>query len=221
MAQSKIINNSGSGNYVSDNKVFILDDFSSKSCSELIGNLTDMVFSLPQNTIYQANTQIISPYDISDNKHPIIDVFINSNGGDGNILDSIVALLSIAKLNGAIIRTTVLGKAYSCGSLLAITGTPGYRIMYSHAKHHIHFGRHAFGVTKESEIDMAANNLKQETAAKQQMYLDHTKLKAKDLKKIQSNEQGYLNAEKCLEHGLCDWILTTDGIFINKNTKQR
>lgn len=36
MAQSKIINESKSGNYILENKIFILDDFSSRSSNELI-----------------------------------------------------------------------------------------------------------------------------------------------------------------------------------------
>ena len=219
MAQGKIINASNSGNYVSDNKVFILDDFLSKTSNELIGNLSDMVFSLPQTSLYQTDTQIISPYDITNDTHPIIDVFINSAGGDGKILDSIVALLGIAKSGGAIIRTTVLGRAASCGSLLAITGTPGYRIMYSQSYHFIHFGTHNTRIQKEEEIELAAKYIKKTTDNKFNMYLEHTYLTQKDLKKLQSNEMGNLSAQDCLNKGLCDWIITDFGHIIGRGQR--
>jgi hypothetical protein len=47
MSQSKIINNTRSGNYVSENSIFILDIFSADTSNELIGNLADMVADLP------------------------------------------------------------------------------------------------------------------------------------------------------------------------------
>lgn len=214
MAQGKIINASGSGNCVLDNKVFILDDFSSKTSNELIKNLSDLVFSLPQGTLYQADTKIFSPYNITNDYQPIIDVFINSSGGDGKILDSIVALLGIAKSRGAIIRTTVLGHASSCGSLLAITGTKGYRIMYSQSYHLVHFGTHSARIEKKAEIELAAQHIQRSTANKTNMYLQHTNLTTKDLKKLQSHEYGFLSAQECLDKGLCDWIINDFGNII-------
>lgn len=217
MAQSKIINNSKSGNYVSDNSIFILDGFFPDTSNELIGNLANMVMDLPSYPVYQISGKIESPYEPFDKNRPVIDVFINSSGGSGHILDSIVSLLGIAKSRGAIIRTTVLAKASSCGSLLAITGTPGYRIMYSHAYHFVHFGQHTVSATKEDEIQMAAKHIKETSENKQNMYLQHTDLTAKELKKIQSNEQGYMNAQTCMTKGLCDWIITDFGNIIGRS----
>ena len=211
MAQSKIINNTRSGNYVSDNSVFILDKFSPDTSNELIGNLADMVMSIEPFPVYQIGGKLESPYEPLDTDRPVIDVYINSNGGSGSILDSIVSLLALAKSRGAIIRTTVLSSASSCGSLLAITGTPGFRIMYSHAYHFVHFGNHCVGASKENEIEMAAKHIKETTLAKNNMYLQHTKLTEKELKKLQSNEQGFINAENCLRKGLCDWIIDDFG----------
>lgn len=212
MSQSKIINNTKSGNYVSEKSIFILDKFSADTSNELIGNLADMVADLPiMPTKYKIDTNITSPYNNLPADCPIIDVYINSIGGQGNILDSIVMLLSMAKSRGTIVRTTVLSRASSCGSLLAITGTPGFRIMYSHAYHFVHFGNHCVGASKENEIEMAAKHIKETTLAKNNMYLQHTKLTEKELKKLQSNEQGFINAENCLRKGLCDWIIDDFG----------
>lgn len=217
MAQSKIINNTKSGNYVSDNSVFILDKFSPDTSNELIGNLADMVMSIEPFPVYQIGGKLESPYKPLDTDRPVIDVYINSNGGSGYILDSIVMLLGIAKSRGAIIRTTVLSRAASCGSLLAITGTPGFRIMYSQAYHFIHFGNHALNAAKEDEIQMAAKHIKEAANNKQNMYLQHTNLTAKELKKLQSNEQGNMNAQTCLDKGLCDWIITDFGDIIGRS----
>lgn len=217
MAQSKIINNTKSGNYVSDNSVFILDKFSPDTSNELIGNLADMVMSIEPFPVYQIGGKLESPYKPLDTDRPVIDVYINSNGGSGYILDSIVSLLALAKSRGAIIRTTVLSRAASCGSLLAITGTPGFRIMYSHSFHFIHFGNHSVSASKEDEIQMAAKHIKEAANNKQNMYLQHTNLTAKELKKLQSNEQGHMNAQTCLAKGLCDWIITDFGDIIGRS----
>lgn len=211
MQQSNILNASKSDNYVSENKIFILGTFASNTCNELIGNLTDMVMELQPCPEYKSGTKLQSPYDIDTSKTPVIDVFINSSGGDGRILDSIIALLSIAKSRGAIIRTTVLSRASSCGSLLAIIGTPGFRIMYSHAYHFVHFGNHNVHATQESEIEAAAQHIKETTNQKNNLYLTHTNLSSKDLKKLQSNESGFLSADQCLAKGLCDWVINEVG----------
>lgn len=212
MAQSKIINESKSGNYILENKIFILDDFSSRTSNELIGNLSDLVSNIPTEPVLQADYKITTPYDQTI-KNPVIDVYINSAGGDGKILDSIVTLLSIAKSKGAIIRTTVLGHASSCGSLLAITGTPGFRIMFSQAYHFVHFGRHLTSIEKESEINMAASRIKKQTNMKKNMYLQHTALTQKMLNKLQSNEEGFLDADECLKYKLCDWVINDFGVI--------
>lgn len=212
-------NGSKDGNFISENSIFILDDFSSQKSNELISNLSEMVLHIPPAPIYQIGAHIESPYAPNPDGRPIIDVFINSCGGDGKILDSIVALLGIAKSKGAIIRTTVLGNASSCGSLLAIIGTHGYRIMYSQANHFIHFGTHRTSIKKAEEIELAAKHIQNESQNKINMYLQHTNLTAKELKKLQSNEFGYMTAQQCLSKGLCDWIITDFGDIIGRGQR--
>ena len=90
--------------------------------------------------------------------------------------------------------------------------------MYSAGYHFIHFGTHRINVRNESEIEAAAQNIRQNSTITNNLYLKHTKLTAEQLKKLQSNEQGFLTAQQCLKHGLCDWILDECG---NINKKQR
>ena len=209
-----IISNSKSGNYVTDDyKVFILDRFTSDTSNELIGNLSSMVYSLPVQQMYSLPATITNPYDLGNSDCKIIDVFINSPGGDTRILNSISTLLSIAKSRGAVIRTTVIGTASSCGSLLAIQGTPGFRIMYSKSYHFVHFGSHTRTITKADEIEPAFELMREATSSIMQLYTDHTKLTQRELDKITKNESGYLSADKCLRHGLCDWVIDDFGEF--------
>ncbi len=205
--------NNNTSNYISANKVFILDKFYPEKTNEMIGDLADMVMKLPVQTKYTQSNTLVSPYDTYELKNPIIDVYINSSGGELNILNSIAALLSTAKNRGAIIRTTVLSRAYSCGSLLAIQGTPGYRIMYDNAQHLVHFGAIGLTATKESEIEIIKKRMENFSETVKKTYRENTNLTEKDLKKLMSNEQGYLSADQCLAKNLCDWVIDSNGNF--------
>ena len=198
-------------NYILDKQVFILGGFDPQETNQMIGELAKMVQSLPIHPIYNTKHEQTSPYDTKDIINPIIDIYINSNGGDASILHSISALLSIARSRGAIIRTTVLCKATSCGSLLAVQGTPGFRIMNEYATHMIHFGASRVRVEKEDEIKLATKYMQQTHKKMEDIYLKHTGLTQAQLKKIMKNEHGHLFPDECLQHNICDWVIDTFG----------
>ena len=56
-----ILNDSGQGNYVTNDSIFILDAFANKTTYELIGRMHNMIHNLPQTKIYSANKKITSP----------------------------------------------------------------------------------------------------------------------------------------------------------------
>ena len=198
-------------NYILDKQVFILGGFDPQETNQMIGELAKMVQSLPIHPIYSTKHEQTSPYDTKDIINPIIDIYINSNGGDASILHSISALLSIARSRGAIIRTTVLCNAASCGSLLAVQGTPGFRIMNEYATHMIHFGASRVRVDKEDEIKLATKYMQQTHKRMEDIYLKHTDLTQAQLKKIMKNEHGHLFPDECLQHNICDWVIDTFG----------
>ena len=198
-------------NYILDKQVFILGGFDPQETNQMIGELAKMVQSLPTYPIYSTKHEQTSPYDTKDIINPIIDIYINSNGGDASILHSISALLSIARSRGAIIRTTVLCNAASCGSLLAVQGTPGFRIMNEYATHMIHFGASRVRVEKEDEIKLATKYMQQTHKRMEDIYLKHTGLTQAQLKKIMKNEHGHLFPDECLQHNICDWVIDTFG----------
>lgn len=217
---TQIINPNRSLNYVSDDRsIYILGSFDRDTMGDLIGQISTMIQSLPPEPIYKADKKIVSPYDISAVSNPIIDIFIDSTGGDTNMLNNISTLLNIAKMNGAIIRTTVLSRAYSCGSLLAIQGTPGFRIMSHRAQHMIHFG--SLGIQADSE--RMAKHVLENTLRKKEIthdkYKIHTKMSPKDLKRLTAAEGEYWDAQKCLNNGLCDWIIGENGILIGRGQR--
>ena len=215
--QSEILNKSGQTNYIAGNKVFILDNINLASTAELIGNLSTMVDNLTWNPVFEpAQANVSNPYSFNSAEHPIIDVYINSNGGNLPQTKSIMTLLNLARAKGAIIRTTNMGISASCASLIAIQGTPKFRIMYEQAYNLLHYGKSTYSVDKADEIDRVAiyeTELRKNFNAP---YLKYTNLTEKDLKKYQKTEFAYLNAQECLKKNICDWILTTDSRFITR-----
>ncbi len=216
-----IINNSKSGNYIAGTKVFILDQINQNSTAELIGNLSNLVDDLPFGSIYTGGIKIENPYQISQDAHPVIDVYINSVGGWLSQAKSIMALLNLARAKGSIIRTTVLGMAASSASLIAIQGTPNFRIMYEQSYNMIHYGHSNIEVDRAGEVQLAAKKELEERKIFNAPYLKYTNLTQKELNKLHKTEFGCISAQDCLNKNICDWVLTTDGLFISRNTKQR
>lgn len=70
-----------------------------------------------------------------------IDLYINSVGGYVHLANHFVNLVEIAKREGITVRTIVPDMAFSAGSMLAITGTPGERYIAKDAEHLIHYGQ--------------------------------------------------------------------------------
>jgi ATP-dependent protease ClpP protease subunit len=70
-----------------------------------------------------------------------IDLYINSMGGYAHLVLHMVELVELAKANGVEVRTIVPNMAFSAGSILAVTGTPGERYIAKNAEHLIHYGQ--------------------------------------------------------------------------------
>lgn len=199
----------------SDFKIYIMDKFKQDKCAELIANLNSMIYSQAPRPMYNTNHKIKSPYEIpKDNQ--VLDVFINSSGGDFDVLSQISFLFGLAKSRGWIIRTSVPAYAASCGSMLAIQGTPGYRIMGENAQHLVHYGRTVNEVNLPTEVDKAYQDMLNHANATQRFYLQYTNISEPELKELRSDEYGYLSAQKCLKLGFCDWILQNNGHLKSK-----
>lgn len=215
MSSGNIINDSRSDNYINGTQVYILGDFSSKEMNELTGNLGELIFSLQPMPTYHSSGTITSPYDTKNIKNPIIDIFIDSTGGTENALQNLSTLLNIAKSRGTIIRITVLSRAFSAGSLLAIQGTPGFRIMAHDARHMIHFGCTSLIAKNPDDITIRAQQIADQKKIIQEKYKIYSKIPKKELDKMMRCESGYLTADECLKYGLCDWIISERGKLIS------
>ena len=221
MAKSSAINSSQSMNYIIDNQVYILGDFEDEGMNELIGELSNKILKLPQMPKFDTSIKIENPYIIDDPKRPVIDFFIDSYGGYANMLNDLSTLINLAKYKGAIVRTTVLSNAFSCGSLLAIQGTQGYRLMSHDAQHLVHFGTNVVQVSTEREIPERTRHIRENKRAILSKYKTYTKISDEELNKYKNCETGYINAKRCLRLEFCDWIIGENGELIGRKNKGR
>lgn len=185
-------------NYMYGEKVFILDEINSENCAYLIGDLTTFVLN-------------------EQNRHKKLMFIINSPGGDISVMVTILGLMNMARLNEIEVYTFVLGSAGSAASVIAAQGDQ--RFINSLSKHFIHFG-YIFDVTqKHSEIEKVYNQNMEHAENMMNLYLEACdgKLKREKLLEIQADERGYLNAEQCLQYGLCDIIIEKDLAEKQKN----
>ena len=215
--ESPIINRSGKLNFVAtDFKIYLMDKFEQEKCAETLANMFSMIDSQETRPIYNQSYEIKSPYDLPETNSVALDIFINSGGGVFEVMGQFSSLLGLAKNKGIIIRTFVPSYAGSSASMLAIQGTPGYRIMGEYAQHFIHFGSTTNKVTLETEIDKAYQDMKEHAKISEQIYLSNTKISKQKLKDLRKDEYGYLPATECLKLGFCDWILTNNGQFLSR-----
>lgn len=176
-----------SANYVRNGRVYILGDFDESIAKFVIPDLNEMIS------------------DASGQKDVTIPFYINSCGGEADQLQSLLALINIAKSMDIRIMTFVLGNAYSCGSLLAIVGD--VRLMGAGARHMMHMGE--IGSSSKTYEQLKRNNkdAKDFFDDTVKMYVDYTKMNEKQVQEILKDDMYWMDAKQCLKLGLCDSIV--------------
>ena len=188
-------------NYMYKNTVYLLDEITEVSCAYLIGDLYEFV-TTPQN-----------------NETPL-NFIINSPGGDVYVMMTILGLINIAKVNRIQVNTFVMGIAASAASVIAVQGD--VRKITKVSRHFIHFGSMWSLTERHSEIEKIYEQTKDYAERIDNLYLEAcgNKLTPEKLRSLQLDERGYLNAEQCVEFGLCDGIIENDLGEMNKLHKK-
>lgn len=78
--------------------------------------------------------------DQADKRDPRVNVIINSYGGFTDVLKAFMDAFEYGKNEGVTVATYVSGFAGSCASLLAVSGSKGYRFVSEHSQHYLHLG---------------------------------------------------------------------------------
>lgn len=174
--------------------------------SETLRHIAMHIQTMPHMPTIYTPTKISSPYDIKDRQ--VFDLYINGYGRDLTTFSAFTALLALIRVRGAIVRTNVIGTARDAAALLAISGTPGFRIMYESATmvpyasahpHNLGFCDPSTARPTNSEIEYIRS-----------IYKQNTKLTNDEITDIMRNGHP-MTATQCLKRGLCDWILRNNG----------
>lgn len=134
-----------------------------------------------------------------------IDLYINSIGGSLYLLQHLVELVELAKRNGVMVRTMVMSMAFSAGSLLAITGTPGERYIAKNAEHLIHYGNGGYASSTPVQVKRHTDRLTREFKWSIAHYTKYANVP--NLEENMADDHFYVPAAKCIKYGLADFYL--------------
>lgn len=174
--------------------------------SETLRHIAAHIQNMPHMQTIYTPTKLTSPYDITDRQ--AFDLYINGYGRDLTAFSSFAALLALMRARGAIIRTNIIGTARDAAGLLAILGTPGFRIMYESATlvPYTSACQRNLGFVAPSSIRPTNSEIEYIRS----IYKKNTKLSNDEITDMMQNSQP-ITATQCLKRGLCDWILQNNG----------
>lgn len=170
-------------NWNEDN-IFIFNDFDDSMESSTV---------LPLTLEIQKQSQL---------KNGRIDLYINSFGGYAHLVDHLVQLVELAKSNGVTVRTIVPSIAFSAGSFLAITGTPGERYIARNGEHLIHYGSTGSMEATPLQIDRFTDWKKRGFKVSLDHYKKYSKVPNLDAEMM--DDGFFVPAAKCIKWGLAD-----------------
>lgn len=136
--------------------------------------------------------------------YPYIDLYINSFGGYRHLVFQLISLVENAKREGITVRTIVPDVAYSAGSILAITGSPGERYIERTGEHLVHYGMTG---SMETTPEQASRNHKQKSEGFKKIlkhYQNYTDIPHEELNRLMNDDSAFIPASKCIKWGLAD-----------------
>jgi ATP-dependent protease ClpP protease subunit len=131
-----------------------------------------------------------------------IDLYINSFGGYRHLVFQLISLIEQAKSYDIVVRTIVPDIAYSAGSVLAVSGTPGERYIEKTAEHLLHYGITGSSETTPEQVE---RNYAQKKLGFTKILKHYEKTSnVPDLESYMNDDSFYIPASKCIKWGLAD-----------------
>lgn len=128
---------------------------------------------------------------------------IASHGGIANYLKIFLSLIEKAKKEGIIVETRVLSHAYSCGSLLAASGTKGHRFIGEFAEHLCHLGSGSTGtVINDTELERSSARIKAHFDFVRTLYKKYATIPKLD--SVIKDDHFFIRGQQILDWGLAD-----------------
>ena len=161
--------------------------------------LTDFDDSMEGDIVLPLIQQIQKQRRLVDGR---IDLYINSFGGYRHLVFQLISLIENAKREGIVVRTIVPDIAYSAGSILAVTGTPGERYIERTAEHLVHYG--ITGSSETTPEQLERNHVQKVEGFRKikKHYEKHANVP--DLSALMSDDNAFITAPKCIKWGLAD-----------------
>jgi ATP-dependent protease ClpP protease subunit len=161
-----------------------------------IGDFDD---NAEQNLIIPLTKEIQKQRRLRDGR---IDLYINSYGGYKHLVFQLVSLVETAKREGIVVRTIVPHIAFSAGSILAVTGTPGERYIEKDAEHLLHYGTTGSMETTPEQVE---RNGAIKTRDFKKILAHYNKYSSvPDLATKMNDDSFFVPANKCLTWNLAD-----------------
>jgi len=161
------------------------------------------------NTIFDDTLLEFLFFDIKkaiDNKSiDHITIYINSNGGNTTVL---FPLYDLIKSTSKIIKTIVIGKAYSAGAMLLLAGSYGHRFALKNSEILLHEVAAELPYSKNSQISEFSKNIDSINKTLKQMVKSHSKMSDKEIEMyFNSNKDVFITSQQALKYGIIDKIL--------------
>ncbi|WOI85957.1 ATP-dependent Clp protease proteolytic subunit [Rhodococcus qingshengii] len=171
--------------YNDGNRFYILNEFDNDMRDGVVANFTAKIDELKSR------------------RNETIELWIDSNGGRADLLFHLIELVELAKRNGITVRTIVTARAYSAGSMLAVTGTKGERYISRLADHLPHYGSFdGYRKTTPLQLDRDYEHFKRHS----KKLIDHYKRYAEipALEEKLKDDHLWIPASKCIKWSLAD-----------------
>lgn len=140
--------------------------------------------------------------DETDKKEGKITIDICSSGGYIRDLLNLLSRVELAKSSGITVETIVSSYAYSCGSMLACSGTKGHRFVFEHSEHLCHLGSAGFRVYNDIELDREIEGVKYHFDFVRSTYKKYANIP--ELSKVIKDDRLFVRGDKIIKWGLAD-----------------
>lgn len=135
-----------------------------------------------------------------------IEISINSNGGDASVGLAIADYIKYLTSKSLVIKTRVMGVAYSAGALISCAGTPGHRSTLPSSRFLIH-QLSASGI--DGNMEQIQQNIKNLEAMHKEITKQLVSSTGQSVRTIQRDlkQETYMSAAEAKAYGLVDHII--------------
>ena len=175
--------------YTIDNNIYFNDDITMDTITSLNKEIRHLQNKLQTVAIKMG----IEP--------PPIKLHLTTYGGEIHAAFSAIACIKSCKIP---VHTYIDGYVASAGTLISICGNK--RFIHKHSSMLIHELRSGISWGKMSNLEEEFENLKKMMSKIKDLYVEHTKLKKKDLDSLLKKDTDW-HANECLKNGLVDEII--------------